>query len=95
MEKLEFKGTKGKWTYSEQQGKPGHCFVAQVFAELSVAEITPRDNQDEATANAKLMAASKDLLKCCLDFVEKVDSGKARSTKSYAQMNKAIKKALL
>jgi hypothetical protein len=49
--------------------------------------------KSESEANAKLMAAAKDLLQACTEFCEKVESGKARSVKSYKQMKEAIKKA--
>jgi hypothetical protein len=45
-------------------------------------------------ANALLVAAAPDLLQCYIDFVEKVEAGKARSIHSYAQMKEAIKKAI-
>lgn len=42
---------------------------------------------------ALLFAAAPDLLAACVEFVRKVDEGRAKSTKSYAQMKLAIEKA--
>lgn len=47
----------------------------------------------EHTANAQLIEAAPDLLAACEEFVGKVEAGKARSSKSYAQMKAAISKA--
>ena len=44
-------------------------------------------------ANANLIAAAPDLLAACQEFVRKVESGEARSRRSYAQMKAAIAKA--
>ncbi len=43
--------------------------------------------------NANLIAAAPDLLAACEEFVRKVDAGEARSSRSYAQMVNAIRKA--
>jgi len=40
-----------------------------------------------------LIASHDDLLAACKEFVRKVECGEARSTRSYAQMKAAIKKA--
>ena len=45
---------------------------------------------DEEHANARLIAAAPDLYACCKDFVEKVESGRARSKDSYAKMKAAL-----
>jgi ribonucleotide reductase beta subunit family protein with ferritin-like domain len=38
----------------------------------------------------RLQAANETLAAACLEFVRKVDDGKARSKKSYAQMKEAL-----
>ena len=40
-----------------------------------------------------LLKAAPDLLAACKEFVRKVESGEARSKRSYKQMKEAIKKA--
>lgn len=57
-----------KLTYSSQKGTPGHCMVAQVWADgRNAAEIEPTDDPDEATAMARMFAAAPDLLAACED----------------------------
>jgi hypothetical protein len=51
------------------------------------------DTKEEAEANAKLIAAAPELLEACIEFCRKVECGEARSTRSYNQMQAAIKKA--
>jgi len=58
------------------------CKTAEVFM-----------SRGEREANARLLAASWELLEACKEFVRKVDCGEARSVKSYAQMKAAIAKA--
>ena len=48
---------------------------------------------DEREANANLIAAAPDLYAACAEFVRKVESGAARSTRSYEQMLAALAKA--
>lgn len=53
------------------------------------------EKEKEVTeADMRLYAASPDLLKAAMDFVNKVDTGKARSTDSYNKFKAAINKAL-
>lgn len=55
-----------KLTYSPQKGTPGHCMVAQVWADgLNAAEIVPTADPEEATAMARMFASSPDLLAAC------------------------------
>jgi hypothetical protein len=58
--------TPGPWDYSEQKGGPGHCFVAQVWDSEgeSLAVLDSTIDPAVATANAKLMASSPELLYC-------------------------------
>lgn len=48
---------------------------------------------DDGEADAKLIAAAPDLLEACQEFVRKVESGEAKSKRSYKQMKEAISKA--
>lgn len=96
--KYEFKGTKGEWHAVEFAGfweitdapfydsKRIMTYDDDIFG--SCATVT------QAEANAHLCAAAPDLLQACIDFVEKVERGEAKSTKSYNQMKQAINKAL-
>ncbi len=47
-----------KYTFSEQKGKPGHCLMAQVWDEdgNSVANIKSTEEEEDATATARLFA---------------------------------------
>lgn len=59
-----FKGTKGKLSFSSQKGTPSNCIIAQVWSdkkETYVATMNSTDNEQEANANAKLFASSKEL----------------------------------
>lgn len=59
----KFKGTKGKWGYSPQKGNKTRGFQAQVWREdkFSLALIEPTENQEEATANAQLIAHAPEM----------------------------------
>jgi hypothetical protein len=50
-------------------------------------------NKDVTRANAKLIAAAPELLQAALDFIGKVESGRARSTDSYNKFKAAVQKA--
>lgn len=72
------KHTAGPWRHSPQKGKKGHCYTAQVWDNTgqSLAIIEDKENADEATANARLIAASPEMyemLKSCLAFVDVLD----------------------
>lgn len=43
--------------------------------------------------NARLISTLPDLVEACEEFVRKVESGEARSVRSYAQMKAALTKA--
>ena len=47
----------------------------------------------ECRSNARLIAAAPDLYEACAEFVRKVETGEARSTRSYKQMLAALNKA--
>ena len=72
MKNLEFKGTKGEWKYSNQKGHPGHCYLAQIWKPdgKSLATIESTHKEEEANANAKLIADAPNLLKVLLKVKE-------------------------
>lgn len=98
MKEYTFKGTPGNW--SDMSGDNASIdIVLDNAATISVDRINRYDGQlvgerSEMEANAHLIAAAPDLLQACIDFVNKVDSGRAKSTDSYNQMKAAIHKAL-
>jgi hypothetical protein len=61
MNKPKF--TPGPWSSSPQDGKPGHCFCAQVWDGNgnSLARVEPTDNEQEASASAFLMGKSPEM----------------------------------
>jgi hypothetical protein len=68
--------------------------------QIALVEIAVRDcpyveRYDEAVAYARLIAAAPDLLAVCEEFVRKVETGEAKSKRSYAQMQAAIAKATI
>ena len=62
------KHTKGEWTYSQQRGKQGHCYAAQVWDDTGdcLATLRATENEEEATANAKLIASAPELLEALI-----------------------------
>jgi len=85
------KHTPGPWmessfeVWSPLNGKR----FGKVVANLRRAEAP----DDEARANALLIAAAPDLLAACVEFVRKLEAGEAKSKRSYEQMKAAISKA--
>jgi hypothetical protein len=64
-----------------------------------IVVMSPDQTTDNALArvdtieHAHLIAAAPDLLAACEEFVRKVESGEARSKRSYEQMKAALAKA--
>lgn len=87
----KFKGTKFPWEYSS-------TMVYQPINDGGIIVCMPTEFSPKGSAdwkyNAKLIAAAPDLLAFAMDFVEKVESGRARSTDSYNKAKIAINKAL-
>lgn len=81
---IEFKGTTRTWYCDETTVKTVEIPIAYVGGE----------NKEMSLANAKLISAAPDLLAFAIDFVEKVESGRAKSTDSYNKAQAAIAKAL-
>jgi hypothetical protein len=92
----EFKGTPSPWSYSPQDGTPGHCYMAQVWdsAGKNLAEIEPTSNQEEATANAKLIASAPELLEALQELNTKCENTKIDGSETYYKAIRAINKAL-
>jgi len=88
----EFKGTKGEWHAVSRSGflKILNSPYAEGRNVLDFIEV----GITAAQANATLICASQDLLQAAIDFVDKVESGKAKSTDSYNKFKAAINKAL-
>jgi len=95
MNKLEFKGTDGKWTLTTNPLEIGNfkssVWSTNKFGEEIGSELIADVEKNE---NAHLIAAAPDLLKAAIDFLEKVESGRARSTDSYNKFKSAVYKAL-
>jgi len=92
----EFKGTSGVWsidpkikTVIRNDQERGVATVSVYTSNQNTIEV---DAENEA--NAKLIAAAPELLAFALDLIEKVESGKAKSTDSYNKAKLAINKAL-
>ena len=82
--------TPGPWElgYSDL----GSQIISSADGYVAVVHYWSRPEQ-EMKANARLIAASPDLLEACEEFVRKVECGEAKSKRSYTQMKAAIAKA--
>ena len=92
------KHTKGEWKATPQRGIIGHCTVAQIWTnkkERSIANITSCDTEDEANANAKLIAAAPELLESCNKAIEiiKLQINDWETIPYVVDIKKAIQKA--
>ncbi len=92
----KFEGTPTPWGVRE--GFSG-TFVESAKETIEKAygqEILADDYWDDdwKKHDANLVAAAPDLLAFALDFIDKVESGRARSTDSYNKAKIAVKKAL-
>ena len=97
---MEFKGTKGEWelvehSWSDTSITCGDKTICTNSIYYEATEETQEELENEVSANFKLMLASKDLLDFAIDFIEKVESGRAKSTDSYNKAKEAVRKALL
>jgi hypothetical protein len=65
----------GEWKFSEQKGRPGHCFVAQVWDADGncLAVIEPTEDPAVATERAMLFACSPALLRFVSDMISGYD----------------------
>lgn len=86
------KHTLGPWVILDEPNRHGSYLIYDKN-EYGIGEAWNISEDIQNYANARLMAAAPDLLEACIQFVRKVECGKARSKKSYEQMKKAIAKA--
>lgn len=96
MEKKEFKHTSAPWRVREEHG---FLFVEspkEVCGKSYGQEILGEDYFDEfdKKADARLVSVSPELLDICIDFVEKVERGEAKSVRTYNRMKEVIAKVL-
>ena len=61
MENLEFKGTKGNWEFENVTTHNGDFYKVKSDNTTSICNVTTR-NQEQAQANAKLIASAPELL---------------------------------
>lgn len=87
--------TPGPWTAAPQDGVPGNCFTAQVFGpdDREVAEITSREDAQEATDNATAIAATPDFMEAAALMTASEDSGGDLWWKGFEMLKAAYKKA--
>ena len=85
------KATAGPWKLFQFGGPQiGNANTGEAVCTMLGNE---KNKNDSIHANAALIAAAPDLLAACQEFVRKVETGEAKSTKSYAQMKAAISRA--
>lgn len=84
--------TPGPWTHTGQDGKPGHCYLAQVWGpnDKSLADIDATEYEVEATANAALIAQAPAMYAVMQEFCDRVDRGEVRSRKTYEQFKSIL-----
>lgn len=99
----QFKGTSGEWEVVEHSWSDTSIYCGnKVICTNSIYEEATEETQDEleneVSANFKLMAASKDLLKACQAFMELFNNSDMRpEDESYevaGVIEDAINKAL-
>lgn len=92
----EFKGLPAPWATVDNGGfieiKPDS------LTEHSFAYVFPNKfikiDKEVQVANAALIAAAPELLAFAMDFIDKVESGRAKSIDSYNKAKVAVSKAL-
>lgn len=101
MEKLEFKGTKGKWV-TRISGYKDYCCVESVENNKKVNDVwwvTVNENLpdefEKQKANAKLIAAAPDLLKSSIKMSKAISNGDQHLlSEANLELKTAINKAL-
>lgn len=106
--KYEFKGTPGPWSLPHFSDDNVECNCPWVLCDSYCGSIATIDYSkegvgwmegdnppiSEAKLNGYLISAAPDLLQAAIDFIEKVDDDRARSTDSYNKFKLAVNKAL-
>lgn len=96
--KLEFRGTQGRWFACCKKYTPHFLFANEGETTICGFHQSQDDGInlpiEEVQANARLIESSKDLLDICIDFVEKVERGEAKSVRTYNRMKEVIAKVL-
>ena len=91
MKDINRNWTKGKFSSDKQKGKPGYCFMAQVWNDdgnNTVAMIEPTNTAIEASANAVLFSDA-------LNTANKTGLTPSELLKQRDEMKDALKAALL
>lgn len=80
----EFKGTNSDW--KEAGNNDNGIFISGEDSQSAIAHVYYNNNTvkiGEGRANARLIANAKRLMEFAQDFVNKVESGRAKSVDSY------------
>lgn len=88
----KFKGTKGDWYYQENSDTYTNIVRSNAGKGRETIFITQlsQDTSGEAEANARLIAASPNLLEACIVALSVID----KDINAYNTVRKAIEKAL-
>lgn len=90
-----FKGTPGPWVAEQTHSMlwiwdlPKQKIVMSCHNEVELKKRVIEENK----ANATLIAAAPEMLEAMQEFVDRVDKGEVRSTKTYSKFKSIITKA--
>lgn len=89
---MKTKRTLGPWIVNGSSVVANFPTDTKCVAEVNLISVVngKKAPHSEQIGNLYLIAAAPDLLEACEEFCRKVESGQARSIKSYAQMKAAI-----
>ena len=94
---LEFKGTKYEWKYLPHESKDRTHTVREIKADGTSICIVRTNNQEQAEANAKLIASAPSLLEALqytLEQLKGLDGNNPTEKIIIEKCEKAIEKAL-
>lgn len=92
----EFKGTQSDWI--EAGHNDNGIFISGGNSQDAIALVYYNNNTvkiGEGKANARLIANAKQLMEFAQDFVDKVESGRAKSVDSYQKAKDVLNKILI